>query len=296
MLSPVMLSDEGKRLALKRVLESRIFSRSDQLKAFLRYAGEAEIAGRGLDVTEYQVAVHALGRSTSFDGAFDATVRNRAFLLRNRLQRYYRGEGIGDRIRIELPMGRYCPVFYAAPVSTDALYPPPGVSEIIREAWGPLVAPGGNPLICIATPAHVALRREPTRVPPRAPCSSANQYLDWYGSIASLPSAENLYLRPSMNSPFWGDCAGAVSVTQVLTAAGARPELLQEMAISIPVLRNRNALLFGRTDYSKAVELFLKDTPFSTAVPAGSSGVCRARSSWQHTNYLRAGVFVRKPG
>jgi hypothetical protein len=262
MPSPVILSDEGKRLALERVLGSRVFSRCDQLKAFLRYAAEAEISGRGENVTEYHVAVHALGRSASFDGAFDATVRNRAFLLRNRLQRYYRGEGIGDLIRIELPKGRYCPVFYAATVSTDAPYPQPGVPDIIREAWGPLVAPEGNPLICIATPAHLALRREPTKVPARSPSSDANQYLDWYASIASLPRAENLYLRPSMNSPFWGDCAGAVSVTQVLTAAGARPELLQEMAISIPVLRNRNALLFGRTDYSKAVELFLKDTPF----------------------------------
>ena len=37
------ISDEEKRLALTRVLESRTFGRSDQLRAFLRYVCEAEL-------------------------------------------------------------------------------------------------------------------------------------------------------------------------------------------------------------------------------------------------------------
>jgi hypothetical protein len=47
------ISVEDKRQTLERVLESRTFARSDQLRAFLRYVCEAEFEGRARQLNEY---------------------------------------------------------------------------------------------------------------------------------------------------------------------------------------------------------------------------------------------------
>ena len=47
------ISDEEKRQTLERVTRSRTFSRSDQLRSFLRYICEAEFEGRAQELNEY---------------------------------------------------------------------------------------------------------------------------------------------------------------------------------------------------------------------------------------------------
>jgi len=61
--SLVTVSDRDKQRALELVLQSRTFVRSEQLRAFLRYVCSMEIEGRGEQITEYRIAVEALGRS-----------------------------------------------------------------------------------------------------------------------------------------------------------------------------------------------------------------------------------------
>jgi len=57
-----LISYEEKRQALERVIASRTFSRSDQLRAFLRYICEAEFEGRAQELNEYVLGVSVLGR------------------------------------------------------------------------------------------------------------------------------------------------------------------------------------------------------------------------------------------
>ena len=60
-MTPVVVSDGEKRHALARVLESRTFGRSDQLRAFLRYVCEAELEGRAHQLNEYALGVWCWG-------------------------------------------------------------------------------------------------------------------------------------------------------------------------------------------------------------------------------------------
>src|SRR6266852_4813477 len=62
----VAVSDRDKQRALELVLQSRTFVRSEQLRAFLRYVCSMEIEGRGEQITEYRIAVEALGRSQDY--------------------------------------------------------------------------------------------------------------------------------------------------------------------------------------------------------------------------------------
>src|SRR5437762_10414147 len=105
------VSDEEKRQALARVLDSRTFGRSDQLRAFLRYVCEAELDGRAHQLNEYALGVSVLGRREGYSPAEDSTVRSRAYELRNKLKGYYQDEAPEDPIQIEIDKGAYVPRF-----------------------------------------------------------------------------------------------------------------------------------------------------------------------------------------
>src|SRR5215831_15766274 len=108
---PPSVPDDEKRLALARVLDSRTFSRSDQLRAFLRYVCEAELEGRANQLNEYALGVSVLGRREGYSPAEDSSVRSRAYELRNKLKSYYQEEAPDDPIQIEIEKGAYVPRF-----------------------------------------------------------------------------------------------------------------------------------------------------------------------------------------
>src|SRR3954468_829849 len=110
-MMPAAVSDEEKRAALGRVLESRTFSRSDQLRAFLRYVCEAELEGRAHQLNEYALGVSVLGRRPGYSPAEDSGVRSRAYELRNKLKSYYLEEAPEDPIQIDIEKGAYIPRF-----------------------------------------------------------------------------------------------------------------------------------------------------------------------------------------
>jgi len=60
------VSPEQKRRALEQALQGTTFSRADQLKRFLRYVCEMEIAGRAHEIKEYSIATEALGHSADY--------------------------------------------------------------------------------------------------------------------------------------------------------------------------------------------------------------------------------------
>ena len=132
------LSAEQKRSALQAVLDSETLARSDQLRSFMRYVGEMAIAGRAREITEYLIAVEALGRPSDFSPADDSSVRGRAHELRRKLQKYYETENPNAEVRIVLPKGLYFPRF--VPREEPAIAAPPGLTEHPAVS-DPLAAP-----------------------------------------------------------------------------------------------------------------------------------------------------------
>ena len=107
-----VFSVEEKRQALDLVLQSETFSRSDQLKKFLRYICEMDEVGHADQITEYAIGTHALGRREDYSPAADSGVRGRAHALRQKLERFYEVERRDITLRIELRKGSYVPYFY----------------------------------------------------------------------------------------------------------------------------------------------------------------------------------------
>jgi hypothetical protein len=100
-----------KRAALEQVLASATFERARQVRNFLRYICEMELAGRAEALHEYLIAVEAMGRPMAYSTEDDSSVRRRAYALRQKLEEVYATELADAAIRIAVPKGSYVPRF-----------------------------------------------------------------------------------------------------------------------------------------------------------------------------------------
>lgn len=108
------IRDAEKRAALEEVLTSATFVRASQVRNFLRYICEMELAGRGAALHEYLIGVEALGRPTAYSTEENSSVRRSAYALRQKLDEVYAKELTHARIRIDVPKGSYVPRFSLA--------------------------------------------------------------------------------------------------------------------------------------------------------------------------------------
>ena len=96
---------------LNSVLASRTFQNAPALSKILQYICNKHLEGKGDSITEWNIALDALGRSSDFDPEKDSIVRVELHLLRKRLADFYAKEGADHTVRICLPKRGYVPRF-----------------------------------------------------------------------------------------------------------------------------------------------------------------------------------------
>jgi hypothetical protein len=126
-------SDE--KAELERVLASKMFKRAPALRSFLSYVGRECFRESQRHIKEYEIAIEALGRGTSFDPAKDSIVRVEASKLRQRLEQYYATTGTSHSIQVRLPHSGYMPVFERVRNGTNGN--DMAVAEAVQTADGP---------------------------------------------------------------------------------------------------------------------------------------------------------------
>ena len=102
---------DAERAEVDAILSSGVFGRTNNHVRLLTFVCEKYFEGAIDEIKEYSIAVHALGRSESFDPQLDTIVRVTAHALRKRLEDYYRSAGADHAIHICLPPGHYVPKF-----------------------------------------------------------------------------------------------------------------------------------------------------------------------------------------
>lgn len=138
--------------AAEAILASSGFAASPRLQALLRYVVGATLDGQAERLKEFSIAVDVFARPPAFDPRFDSIVRTQASRLRKQVAGYYRKEGAGDPIRIDIPPGGYVAVFSrvdakaiasvkaaepAAPVALDRVAVAPAAVTPRRRALAP---------------------------------------------------------------------------------------------------------------------------------------------------------------
>jgi hypothetical protein len=107
---------------LQRIFADQTFAVSDILKRFLSFIVEETLEGRSNQIKEYTIGVNVLNKPHSFNPSQDAIVRIHAGRLRRALGYYYKGAGVADPVRIEMPKGSYLPHFFANEVGATDLH------------------------------------------------------------------------------------------------------------------------------------------------------------------------------
>jgi len=106
-----MRSEKQEKLEqLSRILQSRTFHGSANLKTFLTFIVHAALDDPSCELKEYTIA-NEVFRNSKYDSRIDSTVRVQAGRLRTKLQEYYANGGADDKWIIELPKGHYIPIF-----------------------------------------------------------------------------------------------------------------------------------------------------------------------------------------
>lgn len=118
LITPSSINDEDLQLIkiqLKRILESKNFKSTKQLKCFLKYVIEKAIAGEDKYIKQYTIGVEALSLGNDFDPNNSPTVRITGGRVRDRLKEYYYKDGRNDELIISIPKGTYIPEFKRNP-------------------------------------------------------------------------------------------------------------------------------------------------------------------------------------
>ena len=121
------------RAQLERLVTSPLLRQSERLTRFLRYVVEQHLAGEDVRLKETVLAVEIFDRQASYDSHVDAIVRVEARRLRDKLDKYYSGDGRNDPILIALPKGSYVPSITlraAAPAPQEVAGPLPGAPSL----------------------------------------------------------------------------------------------------------------------------------------------------------------------
>lgn len=104
-----MISTEEKLHVLNTLLKSKAFSKSTTSNILLKYLIESSIDNKNLNATD--IGLELFGSQYEYDKS-EATVRVNIYHLRNKLKKYFEGEGLEDQITIEIKTGQYGVSFY----------------------------------------------------------------------------------------------------------------------------------------------------------------------------------------
>lgn len=142
------LSHAAIREQLGRLVASAEVGGNERIRDFLRFVVEQTLLGRTSRLKGYTIGTEVFGRTVDFDASKDPIVRIQAGRLRRSLERYYRGAGQFDPVRVTVPRGRYVPVFEAVEESARSRHdaaPPNLAIEGPSIAVLPPVDPSGSP-------------------------------------------------------------------------------------------------------------------------------------------------------
>jgi hypothetical protein len=110
-MAPELNANEREHTELDWLLNSGVLGRSHNLARMLKFICEKHFEGQAHQITEYALAVEALGRRSDFNSQTDTIVRVTAHQLRKRLQEIYAGPGASRPVQIHIPAGQYAPSF-----------------------------------------------------------------------------------------------------------------------------------------------------------------------------------------
>lgn len=145
--------------------------------------------------------------------------------------------------------------------------PKPGsIDPVVAQAWGQMLNRGEQVEICIGTPPAMLLHSYKDGELPPGPMlllPAGKEVSAWYERLQMMDGGGRLYMHTTQDVFLFGDSLAATSAVQLLSKAGALPQVIPESNLRAFALRGRNVVLIGSPNYSPLAARFLLNTPFS---------------------------------
>lgn len=140
---------------LQRVLWSRGIEKSARIRDFLVYVCERTFEDPAVEIHEQEIGCRVFSRPADYDTAADNIVRVTASQARKKLEQYFAGEGATEPVILEIPKGRYTPVFHDRSLpDVEAAIPAPEpepAAPLPRHRRGVLILACLAPLFAAST-------------------------------------------------------------------------------------------------------------------------------------------------
>jgi adenylate cyclase len=107
---PLSLNTDIVNHHVDQALNSPLFRNAERQARFLRFVVDAALQSPPATIKEFDIAIAVYGRRADYDPRTDPIVRVEAARLRARLREYYEVTP-PERMRIDIPKGRYVPQF-----------------------------------------------------------------------------------------------------------------------------------------------------------------------------------------
>jgi len=129
----MVLELEATQAQIQRILQSKAFRTSEVHRNLLSYLAEKSLSGTADSLKEYTVGLDVFSKPSSYDPRQESTVRMHVARLRQKLSEYYRTEGVGDSIMVDLPKGAFKLTFEPREVRVEAV--PEAAVVPVRRFW-----------------------------------------------------------------------------------------------------------------------------------------------------------------
>lgn len=102
---------KDRRALVQRVLWSREVARSERIRDFLTYVCDRALEDEDAQVHEQEIGHNVFGRPADYNPHDDNIVRVTAGNTRRKLEQYFNVDGISEPVILEIPKGKYTPIF-----------------------------------------------------------------------------------------------------------------------------------------------------------------------------------------
>jgi hypothetical protein len=138
----------------------------------------------------------------------------------------------------------------------------------VQKVWGPFLERGSSVTLLLASSPNLWVRefgKDPLPVgdPPfTLPAPDDPRFLDWYRRTV-LRDPVRLGLHPNSHAVMGGEASAAVTVAGFLAARGVQLEQFQAESPSAAEIKDRNAIVLGRAEYSGVAAALQPSNGFS---------------------------------
>ncbi len=258
---------EANQTQVQRIIQSKAFRTSEVHRNLLYYLAEKSLSGTADSLKEYTVGLDVFAKPASYDPRQESVVRMHVARLRQKLAEYYRTEGVGDAVIVDVPKGGFKVTFETREVAPEPAAPrvpevparskPRGRREMILT--GLLAAS----LLCAALFGVALWRDKSARVDGASSAADFGtpELQQLWGSFLGTNRPLMICLASSNGASDQGTASGAFLLGEFLSHRKDNVLLTRSDQLAMPEVLMDNVIFLGSASGNRQIQALSKGQP-----------------------------------